>query len=486
MIQLGNRKIRRLLIIGIGIFILFTTLLYIVAAKPIDKSYTEHLENGYRVFSENFDFSYLKNMPPVSGDEPSTIDEKNADTTKSLSSKFNGDFLNEKGFKILPQNVDFKYINPKNKQGDKEEILKQHSESYEKILKTEVREPKDFDIESIRPPAEGVAYEHANATIVALVRNHEFGPIGNTIKKLEKQFNSKFKYPYTLINDVPFTDKFKERIRRFTDAPIEFVTIPSNLWDKPESIDIVKEAKAMSVMTANNVAYAAMGSYHNMCRFYSGNLFNLPEMQKYKFYWRIEPHVEFYSNINYDVFKYLEGTKKVYGFTISLYDIAETIQTLWPETLKFLNMGDNYKYINPNGSFQWLLNNLQNPQNNNKTGGFSTCHFWTNFEIVDMDFLRSEAYTKWFKHLDSTGNFYYERWGDAPVRSMGLGLFADKNQVHWFRDIGYFHDPYFHCPSTPFTAGCEIGKFSKWPHLEDQNCMMSWIDYSIDNLDAIY
>ena len=33
---------------------------------------------------------------------------------------------------------------------------------------------------------------------------------------------------------------------------------------------------------------------------------------------------------------------------------------------------------------------------------------WSNFEIADMDFWRSEAYTKYFDYLESQGGFYYE------------------------------------------------------------------------------
>jgi hypothetical protein len=33
---------------------------------------------------------------------------------------------------------------------------------------------------------------------------------------------------------------------------------------------------------------------------------------------------------------------------------------------------------------------------------------WSNFEIADMDFWRSEAYQEFFDHLESKGGFYYE------------------------------------------------------------------------------
>lgn len=71
---------------------------------------------------------------------------------------------------------------------------------------------------------------------------------------------------------------------------------------------------------------------------------------------------------------------------------------------------------------------------------------WSNFEIADMDFWRSEAYTKFFDYLDSKGGFYYERWGDAPVHSIAAALFLRKDQIHFFREIGYEHNPFNHCP----------------------------------------
>jgi hypothetical protein len=73
---------------------------------------------------------------------------------------------------------------------------------------------------------------------------------------------------------------------------------------------------------------------------------------------------------------------------------------------------------------------------------------WSNFEIADMNFWRGEAYTAFFDYLDKTGNFYYERWGDAPVHSIAAALFSAKSQIHFFDEIGYEHNPYTHCPST--------------------------------------
>ena len=37
-----------------------------------------------------------------------------------------------------------------------------------------------------------------------------------------------------------------------------------------------------------------------------------------------------------------------------------------------------------------------------------TTAVWSNFEIADMDFWRSEAYSKFFEFLEKKGGFYYE------------------------------------------------------------------------------
>ena len=87
---------------------------------------------------------------------------------------------------------------------------------------------------------------------------------------------------------------------------------------------------------------------------------------------------------------------------------------------------------------------------NNGGNTFNLCHFWSNFEIADMDFWRGPAYSAFFDYLEKTGGFYYERWGDAPVHSIAASLFARKDQVHFFRDIGYRHDPFQRCPQGQY------------------------------------
>ena len=41
---------------------------------------------------------------------------------------------------------------------------------------------------------------------------------------------------------------------------------------------------------------------------------------------------------------------------------------------------------------------------------------------------------------------YKQRWGDAPVHTIAAALLAGADRIHFFREIGYEHDGYTHCP----------------------------------------
>jgi mannosyltransferase len=172
-----------------------------------------------------------------------------------------------------------------------------------------------------------------------------------------------------------------------------------------------------------------MKSYHQMCRWNSGLFYKHPALANMQYYWRVEPKVHFFCDVDYDVFRYMADHNKTYGFTINLYDAPQSIPTLWPETTKFI--AQHPEYLHDNNAMLWLADSARRPEHNMKANGYSTCHFWSNFEIADMTFWRSQAYEDYFNHLDRAGGFFYERWGDAPVHSIALGLFEDSSKIHW-------------------------------------------------------
>ena len=54
-------------------------------------------------------------------------------------------------------------------------------------------------------------------------------------------------------------------------------------------------------------------------------------------------------------------------------------------------------------------NNLLRFVTEDKGKTYNLCHFWSNFEIADLNFLRSPEYSAYFDYLDQAGGFFYER-----------------------------------------------------------------------------
>lgn len=252
--------------------------------------------------------------------------------------------------------------------------------------------------------------------------------------------------------------------------------MPAEHWDVPSWInpDLVQES--VNLLVEQKVQYMEKQSYHQMCRWNSGMFSQHPALKDIQYYWRVEPNVHFFCDVDYDVFRWMQDHNKTYGFNINIYDSPDSVATLWPETQKFL--ADHPEYVHQNNAREWLEDEKRRPENNQKANGYSTCHFWSNFEIGDLSFWRGTKYREYFNHLDRAGGFFYERWGDAPVHSVALGLFEDKSKIHWFRDIGYQHIPFFNCPNSPKCSGCVAGRFTDGENwLKREDCRPLWFKY---------
>ncbi|RUS13134.1 glycolipid 2-alpha-mannosyltransferase-domain-containing protein [Endogone sp. FLAS-F59071] len=116
----------------------------------------------------------------------------------------------------------------------------------------------------------------ANAAIVILCRNSELQPLRHTIREFEDRFNRKFGYPYVLLNDVPFTQEFKETISNLTRANTTFGLIPEEMWSWPPWIEQETALRYMQRLEAQRVMYGGSLSYRHMCRFNSGFFYRHP------------------------------------------------------------------------------------------------------------------------------------------------------------------------------------------------------------------
>jgi mannosyltransferase len=255
----------------------------------------------------------------------------------------------------------------------------------------------------------------ANATILMLARNKDVKGALQAIESLERHFNRWFKYPILFLNNEPWDDVFVNTLSNATSGEVSFDVIPPHMWSIPDWIDPEKVQKSMRKQEGSQVLHGGEASYHHMCRLYSGMFYDVPAIQKYRWFWRVEPDAEFTCSITYDPFIKMEEQGKKYGYTMALWEVGSTVPSLF-------RLVEQYRREHQLGSELW--NAMLDPAwlpwpfrqflsyfpHHTADGDFwNFCHYWSNFEIADLDFFRSKQYRDFFEYLDSSGGFYFER-----------------------------------------------------------------------------
>ncbi|KAI9492523.1 nucleotide-diphospho-sugar transferase [Zychaea mexicana] len=326
------------------------------------------------------------------------------------------------------------------------------------------------------PPASNRT-PRVNAGFVVLVRNTELGEMLESM--YEERFNRKFDYPWLFLNEEPFTEEFKRRTTAATNAKTHFGFVDESMWSYPTWINQTLAAEQREKM--RGLPYGASESYRHMCRFQSGFFWRHPLFLElgWEYYWRVEPHVRYYCELDYDPFLYMKQNNKKYGFTISFVENGGTIPTLWEAIRRFVTATEIY------GQNQFALktkDTLYRFITDENGEQYNQCHFWTNFEIARTDLWQSDTYQKLFEFLDRSGGFFYERWGDAPVHSIFAALFLHKDEFHYFHDIGYKHSVYEHCPESDTLADkCFCNPANTLDYKDPMSCLTRYMDALAEN-----
>ena len=126
-----------------------------------------------------------------------------------------------------------------------------------------------------------------------------------------------------------------------------------------------------------------------------------------------------------------------------LHEYESTIPTLWNHVEDYIKIYNGKDIDMTTNSYDFITDSSLSYYDEMQIlsqSDYNLCHFWTNFEIGDLNFFRSDEYIKFFEFLDSKGGFYYERWGDALVHSIALSLLLKSVEIIHFDRIGYKHD----------------------------------------------
>ncbi|KAG9854368.1 glycosyltransferase family 15 protein, partial [Aureobasidium melanogenum] len=280
-----------------------------------------------------------------------------------------------------------------------------------------------------------------NATILMLARNSDLDEAMEALASFESQFNHRYHYPVVFLNDEPWTEEFMQGASSIVSGQAIFDTISPEMWSYPDHVDQDAARAHIKEQGDRGIIHAGQESYHHMCRFYSMKFYDHPAIQPYKWYWRIEPGISFVCPINFDPFAYMSHENKRYAYVIALQEVGSTVRSLYRVVSDYRNRMNitPSRYwnalIDPSWAplpIRWLLRLA--PYRDVNGDEWNLCHFWNNFEIADLDFFREDSYRHMMEHLDKIGGFYFERWGDASVRSFAATLLLKPEEIHYLGD----------------------------------------------------
>lgn len=164
--------------------------------------------------------------------------------------------------------------------------------------------------------------------------------------------------------------------------------------------------------------FFSMG-YRHMCRLFSGEIFKHPLIREYDNYLRLDTD-SFIHKMEFDLFDFIEKNNVYYGY------IEQAVQFDDPGVTKGL----------------WDLARSIKPEINIEENKM----YYTNFEVCNLNWFKSKDYMYFYNEIDKSGGIMTERWGDAPIRYLGVNMFMNKENLYGFSNIGYQHGSFITMP----------------------------------------
>jgi alpha 1,2-mannosyltransferase len=181
----------------------------------------------------------------------------------------------------------------------------------------------------------------------------------------------------------------------------------------------------------------------------------------FTFYWRLDSDSHLLGPpLVDDLFDYMREKHLQYAFVMVEVDAPEYVKGLWTLFHRFLAR----LCLTPSAT-------VRKTQTSFFGGEYSFSIFYNNLELSNASMWRNEPrIAAWLREVDEAGGIYHHRWGDAPIHTLAITQFIERDQVIKLRDFGYFHRREYVCaegvypcviPShleasanRPFPGGC--------------------------------
>ncbi|KAH9598118.1 Glycosyl transferase [Trypanosoma melophagium] len=278
-----------------------------------------------------------------------------------------------------------------------------------------------------------------NGVILILIGKSTDRFVSDMLPRLEVFFLKRYSYPVHI-----FYENISDDVRLAISA-----AIPSAYRVELEDVsrfwgslpDGISEEKLRTWMSTVSQRKAQGRGYRIMCRFWAGLVWQLPSLDGYDYYWRLDDDSFLTTYVPCDVFQVMHWHQCSYGYMYIKKDPPALTKDLW-------------------ATFQrWAYGALTSEEISDITDKFVTGNetlgkkkfrafmYYNNFEVGTIALKRHPLYASMFRFLDveePRGIMRY-RWGDAPIHTLGVEVVMHR--MGWrkckFADAfgGYVHKP---------------------------------------------
>lgn len=159
--------------------------------------------------------------------------------------------------------------------------------------------------------------------------------------------------------------------------------------------------------------------YRHMCHFFANDVFSRSELSGYDYYMRLDVDSYLLSKLKYNVFERMAQNGWRYSYRMEMKERANVSTGLLAVSREFFNANPDLNIAKPSIRHVGL--------------------YYTNFEICDLAFFRASPWQRFFAAIDDAGGIWRYRWGDAPIRWLGLKHLLKPSEIHCLRHLSYFH-----------------------------------------------
>lgn len=226
---------------------------------------------------------------------------------------------------------------------------------------------------------------------------------------LNWNFLRKHKYDVIVFHEANYSKVVRSVFAFLFDVRFREIKLFEQYLKNIAQISIDAELKAYST------------GYRSMCHFFFAGLYKL--LKEYDYYCRLDTDSFLIGSIDFDPFVYMKKNGLLYGYIAEVYESANAVKGL-----------DNYLR-------QSVENIDEKVQNNILFDGtkYNLRCIYNNFEILDLSIFDKPEVNAFIDGIVKSNNIFNYRWGDAPLRTILVSFFVDKNQIVRFKRIDYKH-----------------------------------------------